>query len=414
MSYARRPRLVLLAVGALVLSLATALAAGPAQAVSGQLDYDCEYRVADALVGGGRVRAQFDTGITDGLVVHVGDKVAPVPITGQLTLPADLLDVLRATTSPVIRMDATLPLVTVETGETLEAGFEFDAFDSWIPLVTEGPMTVAIEGGAGAVEIKTPGTHSLSVPAFTMHITTSDLVIPEITVDVSCAFSGEGSDVVDAFKALPVAPTPPPPVLTRHSYTCTYQDVDQVVVGRGTILAWFDTSIPKGLVVPVGTRVPIDPFVGSLALPSGLLDLLRDRGDTTLFLFTEALIVVPETGDDHPVQFWFHPDRHVDLPPAGGLTVGVRGDGEEIDTSSAGTYSLSIPRLDLQLGLSVACELAAGDDGVFDAFRAETPAPAPAEPVRPVVVQTDFSDPPPMPRPAPLLGGPLLLALAGD
>ena len=193
---------------------------------------------------------------------------------------------------------------------------------------------------------------------------------------------------------------------TTLTYECVYPDpADSTQVGHATVMASMDTAIPAGLVVRVGTQVPIDPFVGSLTLPQELMDRFRSAGDTSVFLFSESLIVIPETGDDHPVQFWFSPDQRVAVPPTGGQTAGMKGDGEAIDTTTAGTYTLTMPRLDLALGgqhdlaqpdtpslnLRLQCDLAARQDGAIDSFRAATASPAPAEPVRPALVQTDFA-----------------------
>jgi hypothetical protein len=193
---------------------------------------------------------------------------------------------------------------------------------------------------------------------------------------------------------------------TTLTYECVYPDpADTTQVGHATVVASMDTAIPEGLVVPVGTLVPIDPFVGSLTFPTDLMDRFRSAGDTLVFLFSESLIVIPETGDDHPVQFWFSPDQRVSVPPTGGLTAGVKGDGEAVDTTTAGTYTLTMPRLDLflegrhdlvpsgtpSLNLRLQCDLAAVQDGAIDSFRARDAAPPSSEPVRPVLVQTDFA-----------------------
>ncbi len=384
----------------------------PASAVSPDLDYRCTtdgVPTQDGVVAS----ASWDTAVTEGLTVRVGDEVTIGPVTGTVTIPAAFVDQLREKGFSHLGGEGGATIRVDETGEEWAPVFAVDA----VPLPQSGPAALTVSGildpAGGAtdpVTVSRPGTHTLEVTHFGI---TFGMGYQGPEAGLSCSLQDTEDTTTDRFTVLPAAPMPPTPVEpTTLTYECVYRDpADTTQVGHGTVVASVDTAIPEGLVVPVGTQVPIDPFVGSLTFPTSLMDRFRSAGDTSLFLFSESLIVIPETGDDHPVQFWFHPDRDVVVPPAGQFTAGVRGDGEAVDTTRAGTYTLTMPRLDLMLqghheltppftpslGLRLQCDLAAGQDAAIDSFRAGDSSTPSAEPVRPVLVQTDFAGPPTAP-----------------
>ena len=59
------------------------------------------------------------------------------------------------------------------------------------------------------------------------------------------------------------------------SYSCDFGF--NAVEGTGPATASFDSGIDKGLVVPVGTKVSLDPFTGSVTSPDDFTNLLRQH-----------------------------------------------------------------------------------------------------------------------------------------
>jgi hypothetical protein len=200
------------------------------------------------------------------------------------------------------------------------------------------------------------------------------------------------------------------------------------VGGEGTGAASFDTGIPDGLVVDVGTRVSLDPFTGSITFPEEFVTLLREAGLTSVQGGGETILLVDTTDDELFATFEFGP---TEVPEEGTLTVEVEGDADRFRPLEAGVHSI----LGFDFGLFVDtggedepgagmfCETADGEDVVIDTLEAVaaatvTPtatvtatATTTATAVRPVVVQTDFAD---EGRPAvpPALAAGALLALA--
>ena len=59
------------------------------------------------------------------------------------------------------------------------------------------------------------------------------------------------------------------------SYSCDYGvDTDE---GSGSATASFDSAIGDDVVVEVGDDVSLDPFTGSVTVPDGFTDLLRQH-----------------------------------------------------------------------------------------------------------------------------------------
>ncbi len=224
------------------------------------------------------------------------------------------------------------------------------------------------------------------------------------------------------------------------SYSCNF--AYDTTEGTGSATASFDSGIGKGLVVPVGTKVSIDPFTGSVTFPDGFTDLLRQHELTSVQGGALTLTFIEETGDPYLVELTFGPQ---DVPGEGPMTVDLTGTGDKIDVQEPGTHTLVAGDFILGLDLPVAppatstptststatatstatvtsstgvptspapsadpgpaapidafmdCTLTDEGDPAIDAFEA-TAAPTPtltttvtASPVRPVVVQTDFA-----------------------
>ena len=234
------------------------------------------------------------------------------------------------------------------------------------------------------------------------------------------------------------------------AYSCdfTYDTTD----GTGPATASFDTGIGAGLVVPVGTEVSIDPFTGSVTLPDGFTALLRQHGLTTIDGGGVTLTVIDETQDAYFVELTFGSE---DVPAQGPMTIQVTGAGDPIIPQEPGTNTLvagdfllgvdpgplgstptATPTATLPSGpptspgpseppapvdIFMACSLIDEGNIAIDAFKA-TAVPAvtttvtaqpTASPVRPVVVQTDFSGGDRSSAMPLVLGGGLLVAGCG-
>lgn len=198
--------------------------------------------------------------------------------------------------------------------------------------------------------------------------------------------------------------------------------------GEGTGAASFDTGIPDGLVVDVGTRVSLDPFTGSITFPEGFVTLLRDAGLTSVQGGGETILLVDTTDDELFAFFEFGP---TEVPAEGTLTVDVEGEADRFRPQEPGVHTI----LGFDFGLFVDtgdeegpgagmfCESADGEDFAIDALEATaavTPTPtttvtatATATAVRPVVVQTDFADERGAAVPPALAAGALLVLAAG-
>ncbi|MFL6176323.1 MAG: hypothetical protein ACJ715_06695 [Ornithinibacter sp.] len=225
------------------------------------------------------------------------------------------------------------------------------------------------------------------------------------------------------------------------SYSCDF--FYDTTEGTGPATASFDSGIGKGLVVPVGTKVSVDPFTGSVTFPDGFTDLLRQHELASIQGGGLTLTFIEETGEPYLVELAFGAQ---DVPAQGSMTVDLTGQGEPIDVQEPGTHTLVAG--DFILGLDTGpvappatstptatstststatsstdvptspapsgsadpaapvdvfmdCTLTDEGDPTIDTFEA-TAAPTPtvtttvtaepaASPVRPVVVQTDFA-----------------------
>lgn len=194
------------------------------------------------------------------------------------------------------------------------------------------------------------------------------------------------------------------------SYSCDYGVGDTEDTGDAT--AGFDSSIGEGLVVEVGDEVSIDPFTGEITLPDGFTEALRsagveevdgarpaDTGEARGLLLT----FLDESGDEYVVELSF---GTTPVPAEGPLVLAVAGEGGSVFAAVVGTNTLVADDFVLEVGTGVEgpdagmyCRLTDQGEVSIDAFEA-TAAATPtttttttttATPVRPVVVQTDFS-----------------------
>src|SRR6187549_1671509 len=95
--------------------------------------------------------------------------------------------------------------------------------------------------------------------------------------------------------------------------------------GEGTGVASFDTGIPDGLVVDVGTRVSLDPFTGSITLPEEFVTLLRDAGLTTIQGGGDSFLLIDPADEEVFASFQFEP---VAMPAEGTVTLAVDGEAD--------------------------------------------------------------------------------------
>ncbi len=191
--------------------------------------------------------------------------------------------------------------------------------------------------------------------------------------------------------------------------------------GDAASASW-DSGIEDGLIVPVGTSVPLDPYSGTITLPAEFVDALRAQDRTELTGGGVHFTVIEESDEPFFVEFSF---ETTPIPADGPMVVEVEGiDEDEINATEPGTYTLLAQDFFLFSGddndeTGMGCEMTDEGDPTIDAFEAvgEEPTEEPTEtvaptvtvtatPVRPALVQTDVAEG----TPAGNAGG---LALAG-
>ena len=209
------------------------------------------------------------------------------------------------------------------------------------------------------------------------------------------------------------------------SYDCDYgYDTTE---GSGSATASFDSAIGEDVVVKVGTKVSLDPFTGSVTVPDGFTDLLRQNDVTSIAGGGITFLLIDETGDEYDVFFDFASEE---VPESGPLTLTLDGEGGDVVPKTAGTHTLVAGDFVLVVDtgaegpdVGMGCTLTDEGDISIDAFEA-TAAPTPtvtvtttaeptSSPVRPVVVQTDFSGDDRSSALPLVLGGGLLVAGGG-
>ncbi|HET6969458.1 MAG TPA: DUF6801 domain-containing protein [Ornithinibacter sp.] len=222
-----------------------------------------------------------------------------------------------------------------------------------------------------------------------------------------------------------VTATPAGAASEEVEYSCEFSVSE--ASGEGTGTASFDSGIADGLVVDVGTRVSLDPFVGTITLPEEFVSMLRDAGMTTIVGGGEIFAYIAEAEDEF---FPFFEFDETAVPAEGPLVLEVEGEAGRFRPQDPGVYTLLGGDFFVFVdtgdedgpGAGMECFPADDEDVVIDeleATEAATPPPptttvtATATAVRPVVVQTDFADEQGRAVPPVLAAGALLTLVAG-
>ena len=171
--------------------------------------------------------------------------------------------------------------------------------------------------------------------------------------------------------------------------------------GTAAATASFDSAIGDDVVVEVGEELSLDPFTGSVTLPDGFTALLRQNELSSIEGGGVTYTLVDETGEEYDVFLDFGPE---DVPADGAMTLTLDGEGGDVSAKEAGTQTLLAGDFILFVDtgengpdVGMGCKLTDEGDTTIDSFEAvaaTSPTTAPAEsadPVRPVVVQTDFA-----------------------
>lgn len=202
--------------------------------------------------------------------------------------------------------------------------------------------------------------------------------------------------------------------------------------GVGPATGSFDTGIPDGLVIDVAESVSATPFTGRLTLPDALTEALRAAGVTSISGGEHSEVaVLPGVVWDT----WTYFDE-VPVQAAGSVSVDlhVNGDWSALRWESPGGHTIAVGRLEFVIqGPSASQDVAnltcdPADDEIdavvdgstlvavdtIEVVGPTTPATggtmSGADPVRPVLVQTDFAEDDT--GVAPLLGVAALAAIA--
>lgn len=187
------------------------------------------------------------------------------------------------------------------------------------------------------------------------------------------------------------------------AYACDYGVGESEGSGSGS--ASWDSAIGDDVVVEVGESVSLDPFTGTVTLPDGFSELIRQNELPPLEGGGLTVTLLDETGEEYVVFFEFGP---VEVFGEGPIVLDLTGEGGEVTPEVAGTHTLVAGEFVLFVDLGdgapdvgMACELTDEGDLTIDAFEATaaatptvspTTSVAPTEsPERPVVVQTDFA-----------------------
>jgi len=177
-----------------------ALTGTSAAADSGEVEYSCEFGVADPADpdgpgdrGEGTTTASFDTGIPDGLAVDVGDRVDLDPFSGTITLPEAFVTMLRESGVTSIEGGGGETILLVDPSD--EEPFAFFEFGpSEIP--EQGALDLAVEGDADRVRPRDAGVHRVLLTDFGLFLDTG-VDLPG--ADMSCR--ADDDVVVDTFEA---------------------------------------------------------------------------------------------------------------------------------------------------------------------------------------------------------------------
>ena len=235
--------------------------------------------------------------------------------------------------------------------------------------------------------------------------------------------------VLLAGAAVLAVPAPASAASRVLSYTC---EASGVPVGMGDVVATasWDTPIGENVVIDEGDSIHLMPLTGSLSLPAELIDNLRAGGFTDLSGDGGITLTVTETGAEILPAFAVGP---VPLPGTGAATLevtgvldrAISGMTDPVEFDEPGTHTLVVTHFGIAFGLGtngpqagLICQLQDTRDTAVDRFLVRAaPEPTDAvagqgEPVRPVLVQTDFAGEAPTSAWPAALGGVLLAACA--
>jgi hypothetical protein len=171
------------------------------------------------------------------------------------------------------------------------------------------------------------------------------------------------------------------------------------------------------MTVHVGDTLTLDPVTGSVTLPSGFVDALRDAGAVDIEGDGEAFILVAETDD---ASFGWLSFEATQVPDAGPMTVQIEGSSEPIQATEPGTQSLVLINFSLIVGPPVEeeedltalfCDLDDEGDAAIDSFEVVSPA-TPTKTVTTTATATPTTTGPVVETDRPATGsvGPLLAA----
>ena len=198
-------------------------------------------------------------------------------------------------------------------------------------------------------------------------------------------------------------PAPAEAASAELEYACQYGvhgSVGDGTEGEGTATASFDTGIPDGLVVEVSELVSLDPFTGTIVLPDGLTQLLREQQLVSVGGNGQMVVGHQPSGYDVELSYTF---SEVAVPATGTLSLDVEFRATSI-LAFPGSNRILADSFYLFLDGGVQAEGGANCAPVpgvlttIDTFTGSTAtrttasAPARETPIRPVLVQTDFAD----------------------
>jgi hypothetical protein len=161
-------------VAAVALAFA-ALAAGPATADSGEVQFSCRFDVSGEAQAKGTATAWFDTIIPDGLTVHVGDNFPLNPVVGTITFPDALTDLLRAKGITTIKGDRVgdMELSVDGTDHSWTPSLDLlDRIDRVVPLVGSMPVDVELTTESFRYSPTRAGTNNIVADRFYLPLNT--------------------------------------------------------------------------------------------------------------------------------------------------------------------------------------------------------------------------------------------------
>ncbi len=189
---------------------------------------------------------------------------------------------------------------------------------------------------------------------------------------VRAGLIGGAAIVATALTVLPATAASSP-----LEYSCDY--FLPGVEGTGMATASFDTGIGADVVVNVGDEVSLDPVTGSITLPSGFVDALRDAGTLEIEGGGETIIMVAENDNTSFGGLSFEVTQ---VPDAGPMTLQIEGTSWPMEARDPGTQSLVLVDFSVIVGepveeedlVGVFCYLDDEGDATLDSFEVLRPA----------------------------------------